>query len=102
MALKEREEHLGKAARELIRRDPGRYARLVAWRFFWDTWRLLPRKRAGAHSYSLIKWASLLSDGWIIPLGFIGMLMVRLRPTENLWLSHLLLQPPRRLSRRDI
>ena len=80
-----REGFFWKAGLRWVCRHPGRYARLVAWRFFVDTWRLMPRARAYAHSYVLLKWVSLLTDGWIIPLGLLGMLWVRCRPFESLW-----------------
>lgn len=74
-----------KAGLERVREAPGAFAKLVAWRFFRDFWRILPRPRAYAHSYRSIKWVSLLSDAWIIPLGFVGMALARLRRPELLW-----------------
>jgi len=84
-----REKFLFKAGIENIRQDPWRYVKLVAWRFFWDWWRLWPRQRAYDHSYATLKWVSLLSDGWIIPLGFAGMALVRLQPGPVLWIYSL-------------
>ncbi len=82
----ERDAFFGKAVREKVLREPLRFARLVAWRFFWDEWRLVPRPRPYAHSYGLLWWTSLLSDGWIVPLGLLGLLLAFGRPPEVLWL----------------
>lgn len=82
----ERDAFFGAAVRERILREPLRFARLFAWRFFWDEWRLVPRPRAYAHSYGLLKWTSLLTDGWIIPLGLLGLFLAFGRPPEVLWL----------------
>lgn len=46
-------------------------------------WRLWPYKMASyQHSYALLVLASLLSDGWIIPLGFLGLWLFRARWRE--------------------
>ena len=63
--------------------DPARFARLFAWRFLWDQWRLYPRPRAYDHGYAAIKWASLLTDGWILPLALVGLLWALRRPPET-------------------
>ena len=76
--------HYRKAAREWIRRHPGAYLRLVAWRFFWDQWRLWPRPQAAGDSYRLGRWVGLLTNGWIIPLGWLGMIAARCRPRRVL------------------
>lgn len=86
IAPAEREAFFRRAARKRIRERPLAFARLFAWRFLWDIWRPIPRKRSYAHNYTLVFWASLLSDGWIIPLGFLGMLLTRLRPRECAWI----------------
>ncbi len=80
-----REQFFWRAAAARVMRDPGSYLKLVAWRLFWDQWRILPRPRTYAHSYSAIRLASLLTDGWIIPLGFLGIALARLRPPQALW-----------------
>lgn len=79
------EQFFWKESMRWIGQHPFRYARLVAWRLFWDMWRLWPRPRAYAHSYSRLKLVSLLSDGWIIPLGFLGVILFRLRSPEALF-----------------
>lgn len=51
-------------------------------------WRLYPYPRAYAYHYRLIKWVGLLSDGWIIPLGFLGMLLAGFRfPEADVFLN---------------
>lgn len=86
LTREERERAFKKAALEKIKQSPFRFIRLITWRALWDTWRPVPRKRAYSHNYTLIWWASLLSDGWIIPLGWLSILLLRLRPIESLWL----------------
>lgn len=54
--------------------DPGRYVRLVIWRAL-DFWRPWPRPQAYSPSHRSVFWAGVLSDGWIIPLGFLGLLL---------------------------
>ncbi|MBI4422436.1 MAG: glycosyltransferase family 39 protein [Elusimicrobia bacterium] len=79
LPLAAREKAFWKAGFEKIRSDPARFGRLFAWRLaaFWSVW---PKPRAlYDHPYSLLKWISIASDGWIIPLGFLGMLLFRLR-----------------------
>ncbi|MDE2292684.1 MAG: glycosyltransferase family 39 protein, partial [Elusimicrobia bacterium] len=55
-----------------VRRHPLAYARLVAWRFFVDIWRVVPRPRPGEGSRRLLVWASVLSDGWVLPAALAG------------------------------
>jgi hypothetical protein len=76
----DRENFFWKAGLEKIRQNPSAYIRLVAWRFFIDQWRFAPRPRDYGHSYRFIWWISILSDGWILPLGFLGLGLSRLRP----------------------
>jgi hypothetical protein len=45
-------------------------------------WRFYPYERAYQHSYKLIKALSLLSDGWLIPLGLWGLWLCRGRGPE--------------------
>ncbi|MDD5656800.1 MAG: glycosyltransferase family 39 protein, partial [Elusimicrobia bacterium] len=80
-----RDRFLWRAAGRRIRQKPWAYAKLVAWRFFWDEWRLSPRPRTYDHPYRVLRWISLLSDGWIIPLGLLGIFLSRLRPPGSLW-----------------
>ncbi len=46
-------------------------------------WRLYPYPRPYAHDYRLIFWLSLLSDGWIIPLGLLGLFWAGRRYPET-------------------
>lgn len=78
----DRENFFWRAGLKKVREAPFSFARLVAWRFLCDQWRLVPRPRDYGHSYRLIWWVSLLSDGWIIPLGFLGILLSKLRRIE--------------------
>ncbi len=60
----------------------------VAFRSLIKLWRLYPYPRAYAYRYQLIKWVALLSDGWIIPLGFLGMLLAGRRfPEADIFLG---------------
>jgi 4-amino-4-deoxy-L-arabinose transferase-like glycosyltransferase len=53
---------------------------------FLKLWRLVPYPRDYGMSYRKIFWASLLSDGWIIPLGLFGMALAgRKRPEFDLF-----------------
>jgi len=45
-------------------------------------WRPWPYRRGYQHSYALLVLASLLSDAWIIPLGFFGLWRFRARWRE--------------------
>jgi hypothetical protein len=45
-------------------------------------WRFYPYERKYQHSYALIKALSLLSDGWLIPLGLWGLWLLRRRGPE--------------------
>jgi hypothetical protein len=45
-------------------------------------WRLYPYRRAYTYPYRAIFWTSLLSDGWIIPLGLLGLWCARRRWLE--------------------
>ncbi|MBI5240392.1 MAG: glycosyltransferase family 39 protein [Elusimicrobia bacterium] len=63
-----------KAAREHIRARPGEYL-AHAGRQAVKLWRFYPYPRQYPHSYRLIKAASLLSDGWLIPLGLLGLVL---------------------------
>jgi 4-amino-4-deoxy-L-arabinose transferase-like glycosyltransferase len=84
MSILERESFLLKAGVELIKKNPERYARLFAWRSR-DLWRVVPRPRPYDKPYNQIRLVSLFSDGWIIPLGFLGILMTLLRPRTTLF-----------------
>lgn len=81
-----REQFFWKAGLKKAAEDPLRYARLVAWRLLWDQWRVAPRPRSYAHSYDALRLLGFLTDGWILPLGFIGFLLARLRRPEFGWI----------------
>lgn len=80
-----RDRFFWKAGLERIRERPLDYLRLAAWRLFWDQWRFWPRPRAYSHSYGLLKLTGALTDGWIIPLFFIGAFWAGLRPPGTAW-----------------
>lgn len=83
----ERDKVFYRGAFRFIREQPLRYAG-VTLRSLAKLWRLYPYARAYAFHYELIKWVGLLSDGWIIPLGFLGMFLTRRRfPEAELFLS---------------
>lgn len=64
---------------EWIKAHPGAYL-LHCGRQAVKLWRLYPYPRNYQHSFGLIKTLSLLSDGWIIPLGFLGLFLHRRKP----------------------
>ena len=64
------------AGKKWIAEHPGVYAARTA-RQVVKLWRPYPYKRDYKHSYALIVLASLLSDGWLIPLGFWGLWRMR-------------------------
>lgn len=67
-----------RAAFARIRRAPGRYAALAV-KQLGKLWRLYPYPRKYQHSYAVIQAVSLLSDGWLIPLGLLGLWRFRRR-----------------------
>jgi 4-amino-4-deoxy-L-arabinose transferase-like glycosyltransferase len=71
------------AARRLIAADPARYVRQCLARVV-KYWRPVPYRRAYPYGYAKIFWTSLLSDGLLIPLGFIGLWLCRRRWAELL------------------
>ncbi|MDD5627444.1 MAG: glycosyltransferase family 39 protein [Elusimicrobia bacterium] len=80
MPREQAELHFRKASAAWIGSHPWAYLKLVAWRFFWDEWRLWPRPQAAGDSYRKLRWVGLLTDGWLIPLGLLGMLLARKVP----------------------
>lgn len=77
-----------KKGMERVKADPARFARLCLKRFFVDQWRIVPRPRPFEQSYVLLKWTAILSNGWIVPLGLIGLLFLGgLRPPEAGWIG---------------
>lgn len=80
-----------KAGLRVVAEDPVSFARLYLWRFFVDIWRVVPRSRSYDHSYGLLKWVSILTDGWILPLALVGVCLIRLRPPEMLWVYFFIL-----------
>jgi hypothetical protein len=80
-----REKFFWKAGVSRIKEDPARYAKLVCKRFFLDAWRVTPRPRSYEHSFRLLWWIGLLTDGWIVPLGLLGLLFWRYKPPEALF-----------------
>ncbi len=85
MNAAERERYYWESSLRRIRENPSAYAHLLAWRLFWDWWRVVPRPHNYAHSYAALKLVSLLSDGWIVPLGLVGLLCLGWRSRELFW-----------------
>ncbi len=77
----ERNSVLMAASLRWIAAHPALYASraLAGFVKFWKPW---PYNRNYQHSYALLVLASLLSDGWIIPLGFAGLWIFRARWRE--------------------
>ena len=82
-----------KAGREAILAAPGRYAARCLERFL-KFWRPVPYRRAYPFSYAKVFWASLLSDGLLLPLGLGGLLLWRRRWQEFLPLLAMVLLWP--------
>ncbi len=83
----ERDKVFYRGAYRFIREQPLRYVG-VTLRSLAKLWRLYPYARAYAYNYRLIKWVGLLSDGWIIPVGFLGMFLAGRRyPETDVFLS---------------
>lgn len=78
------------AARAWIAEHPGAYA-LRTVRQLLKLWRPYPYKRQYQHSYWLIVLMSLLSDGWLIPVGLWGLWRLRGAGPETRYFALLLL-----------
>ncbi len=74
----ERNDLLMKASLRWIGAHPGVFASraLAGFAKYWKPW---PYKRGYQHSYAALVLAGLLSDGWMIPLGFLGLWLFRAR-----------------------
>lgn len=77
------------AARDHIKRNPRRFATHMI-KGAVKLWRFYPYERRYQHSYALIKILSLLSDGWLIPLGLWGLWRLRRRGPEPVFFALLL------------
>ncbi|OGS41796.1 MAG: hypothetical protein A2506_13350 [Elusimicrobia bacterium RIFOXYD12_FULL_66_9] len=76
-------------ANDLLMKEAFRWVGDHPWTFvsrmfagFAKFWKLWPYKMDYQHSYALLVLISLLSDGWIVPLGFVGLWLVRARWRE--------------------
>lgn len=78
----DREKHLWRAGLSKAAENPAAFFRRFAWRLLWDQWRLVPRPRNYEQPYGLLWWASVLSDGWLIPLALVGLVLWRGKPAE--------------------
>lgn len=70
----EQERYFWKAGTQWVKAHPFGYLKRVAERFA-GMWRPAPRARAYAHDLGLLRLVSWLTDGWIIPLGFLGLIL---------------------------
>lgn len=73
-----------RATREWIAAHPGGFVQRVVQSFL-KLWRLYPYARDYGMNYRLIFWTAILSDGWMIPLGVLG-LVLALRRESAAWL----------------
>lgn len=67
------------ATLQWIRRNPKKYLKILGEKFL-KFWRFYPAKRhykLTTQSYGAIKWVSLLSDGILIPLGLLGLFLLK-------------------------
>lgn len=74
----ERNAVLTRASVEWILANPGLYASRAAAGLV-KFWRLWPYRRSYDHGYAALVAASLLSDGWLVPLGLFGFWLFRRR-----------------------
>lgn len=81
------EAYFWKAGVDRLKAEPLRYARLFAWRYCVDLWRVTPRPRPGAHPHSqrLLAAVSWASDGWLIPAAVAGAVLAGLTPPLFPW-----------------
>lgn len=77
----ERDKYLYREGLKKIAERPLPFLRLCLQRFF-KLWRIYPYPRDYAHNYQWLKLISLATDGWIIPLGLLGMILIRLKTPE--------------------
>jgi 4-amino-4-deoxy-L-arabinose transferase-like glycosyltransferase len=77
----ERNDLLMKASLKWIGAHPGVFVSraLAGFAKYWKPW---PYNRSYQHSYAALVLVSLLSDGWMIPLGFLGLWLFRARWRE--------------------
>ncbi|MFI5360584.1 MAG: ArnT family glycosyltransferase [Elusimicrobiota bacterium] len=76
-----------RGAARFVREHPRQYVRAILGSLY-KLWRLVPYARNYDFNYRLIKWVGLLSDGWIIPLGFLGMFLAGRRfPEADVFLT---------------
>ena len=78
----ERDKLFYQAALRFVREHPARFFGIMAASLA-KLWRLYPYARSYVYNYRLIKWVALLSDGWIIPFGFLGMILAGRRLPET-------------------
>ncbi len=74
----EQDKFFYKASLDWVMEHPMRFARVMTGSVI-KLWRPHPYERAYAFNYQIVKWVALLSDGWIIPLGFLGIFLSRRR-----------------------
>ncbi|MBI4376044.1 MAG: glycosyltransferase family 39 protein [Elusimicrobia bacterium] len=67
--------------RRIIAENPVAYIKGSLYRLY-KLWRPWPYQRSYSHDYRAVLWASLLSDGWIIPLAALGLCLFRARLRE--------------------
>lgn len=77
----ERNNFLTKAAFRWIKSHPALFASRMQTNIV-KYWKLWPYKMSYRHSYAVLVLVSLLSDGWIIPLAFLGLWLFRARWRE--------------------
>ncbi|MBI3299992.1 MAG: glycosyltransferase family 39 protein [Elusimicrobia bacterium] len=78
----ERDRFYYRAAVDWIIAHPLGFAK-VMWDSFVKFWRLYPYPRNYPGGYAKVKWVSLLSDGWLVPLGFLGLFFVGWRRPDT-------------------
>lgn len=81
------ESYYWKAGLAKVAAEPWRFARLYAWRFCVDLWRVTPRPRPGTHPHGqrLLAAVSWLTDGWLLPAAAVGAWLVGAAPPLWPW-----------------
>jgi len=82
LAEEERDRYFYSASARYIAERPLRYVGVMFGSLI-KLWRFYPYERDYGMNYRVIKWVGILSDGWVIPLGLVGLLLAGRRFPET-------------------